>query len=106
MRPYGMPSDHLDLEPFREAAQAHVLAVALHTFTAMPPLCPRRPRYLGQPVIAAVCDSSVVWYAQSGAPPVKVADPAAALGLSPETRDEDQLSAIRKPRIETEDLTS
>jgi predicted TIM-barrel fold metal-dependent hydrolase len=38
--PYGMPLDHPDLEPFWEAAQAHDLAVVLHTFTVMPPYAP------------------------------------------------------------------
>lgn len=38
--PYGMPLDHPDLEPFWAAAQAHDLAVVLHTFTVMPPYAP------------------------------------------------------------------
>ena len=38
--PYGMPLDHPDLEPYWAAAQAHDLAVVLHTFTVMPPYAP------------------------------------------------------------------
>ncbi|MGH8071967.1 MAG: amidohydrolase family protein [Candidatus Entotheonellia bacterium] len=38
--PYGTPLDHPDREPFWEAAQAHDLAVVLHTFTVMPPYAP------------------------------------------------------------------
>lgn len=38
--PYGTPLDHPDLEPVWAAAQEHDLAVALHTFTVMPPYAP------------------------------------------------------------------
>jgi predicted TIM-barrel fold metal-dependent hydrolase len=38
--PYGTPLDHPDLEPVWGAAQEHDLAVALHTFTVMPPYAP------------------------------------------------------------------
>jgi uncharacterized protein len=38
--PYGMPLDHPDLEPYWAAAQEYDLAVALHTFTVMPPYAP------------------------------------------------------------------
>lgn len=38
--PYGMPLDHPDLEPYYAAAQEYDLAVALHTFTVMPPYAP------------------------------------------------------------------
>ncbi len=38
--PYGMPLDHPDFEPVWAAAADHDLAVALHTFTVMPPYAP------------------------------------------------------------------
>ena len=38
--PYGTPLDHPDLEPVWAAAQEYDLAVALHTFTVMPPYAP------------------------------------------------------------------
>ena len=38
--PYGMPLDHPDLEPVWAAAAEHDLAIALHTFTVMPPYAP------------------------------------------------------------------
>jgi len=38
--PYGTPLDHPDFEPVWAAAQEHDLAVALHTFTVMPPYAP------------------------------------------------------------------
>ncbi len=38
--PYGMPLDHPDLEPIWAAAAEFDLAVALHTFTVMPPYAP------------------------------------------------------------------
>ena len=38
--PYGTPLDHPDLEPLWAAAQECDLAVALHTFTVMPPYAP------------------------------------------------------------------
>ncbi len=38
--PYGMPLDHPDFEPVWAAAADHDLAIALHTFTVMPPYAP------------------------------------------------------------------
>ena len=38
--PYGTPLDHPDLEPVWAAAQECDLAIALHTFTVMPPYAP------------------------------------------------------------------
>ncbi len=38
--PYGMPLDHPDFEPVWAAAAEHDLAIALHTFTVMPPYAP------------------------------------------------------------------
>lgn len=38
--PYGMPLDHPELEPIWAAAAEFDLAVALHTFTVMPPYAP------------------------------------------------------------------
>jgi len=38
--PFGVPLDHPNLEPVWAAAQRHDLAVALHTFTVMPPYAP------------------------------------------------------------------
>jgi predicted TIM-barrel fold metal-dependent hydrolase len=38
--PYGMPLDHPDFEPVWAAAEEHDLAIALHTFTVMPPYAP------------------------------------------------------------------
>jgi predicted TIM-barrel fold metal-dependent hydrolase len=38
--PHGVPLDHPDIEPVWAAAQEHDLAVALHTFTVMPPYAP------------------------------------------------------------------
>src|SRR4051812_33848063 len=38
--PYGTPLDHPSLEPVWQSAQALDLAVALHTFTVMPPYAP------------------------------------------------------------------
>jgi predicted TIM-barrel fold metal-dependent hydrolase len=38
--PAGMPLDHPDIEPVWAAAQDYDLAVALHTFTVMPPYAP------------------------------------------------------------------
>ena len=38
--PYGTPLDHPDLDPLWAAAQECDLAVALHTFTVMPPYAP------------------------------------------------------------------
>src|SRR5205085_2857090 len=38
--PHGVPLDHPTLEPVWAAAQAHDLAVVLHTFTVMPPYAP------------------------------------------------------------------
>jgi predicted TIM-barrel fold metal-dependent hydrolase len=38
--PYGTPLDHPGLEPVWAAAQEYDLAVALHTFTVMPPYAP------------------------------------------------------------------
>lgn len=38
--PYQFPLDHPDLEPVWKAAAEHDLAIALHTFTVMPPYAP------------------------------------------------------------------
>ena len=38
--PYQFPFDHPDLEPIWKAAADHDLAIALHTFTVMPPYAP------------------------------------------------------------------
>jgi uncharacterized protein len=38
--PYQFPLDHPDLEPVWQAAANHDLAIALHTFTVMPPYAP------------------------------------------------------------------
>ena len=38
--PYQFPLDHPDLEPILKAAADHDLAIALHTFTVMPPYAP------------------------------------------------------------------
>jgi uncharacterized protein len=38
--PYQFPLDHPDLEPIWKAAADHNLAIALHTFTVMPPYAP------------------------------------------------------------------
>ena len=38
--PYQFPLDHPDLEPIWKAAADHDLAIALHTFTVMPPYAP------------------------------------------------------------------
>ena len=38
--PYQFPLDHPDLEPIWQAAAEYDLAIALHTFTVMPPYAP------------------------------------------------------------------
>ena len=45
--PYQFPLDHPDLEPIWQAAADNDLAIALHTFTVMPPYAPGRFRFLG-----------------------------------------------------------
>ena len=64
--PVGTPLDHPALEPLYAEAAELDLAVVLHTFTVMPPLCAGRAGHLGQFVAPALGGSSLVRHAQHG----------------------------------------